>query len=265
MKIAISGKGGVGKTLLASHLCRIFADSGYSVLAIDADPNSTLAATLGFPHPEDIIPISEMKDVIAERTGSVPGKKEVFFKLNPRVEDLPEKYWQKHAGIKLMVMGRVKKGGAGCYCSDNVLLRALTSHILLERNEVIIMDMEAGIEHLSRATASAVNKLIIVVEPARRSLETAATVKRLANDIGLESIGIVGNKIHSSEEKKFIVSSMPGFDFLGFIPYDQAIIDADLAGRPLIGSSDRIMTEVKNIFNKLVAPLEAGKTALTQT
>ncbi len=205
MKVALSGKGGVGKTLLASYLCRIFSDSGYSVLAIDADPNATLAATLGFPHPEKIVPISQMKDLIAERTGSTPGKTEVFFKLNPKVEDLPEKYWEQYNGIKLMVMGQVKKGGGGCYCADNVLLRALVNHILLDRHEVIIMDMEAGIEHLSRGTASAVNKLIIVVEPGRRSLETAATVKRLANDIGLDNIGIVANKIHSEAEKEFII------------------------------------------------------------
>ncbi len=258
MKIAISGKGGVGKTLISSHLARIFADSGYSVLAIDADPNATLAATLGFPHPEQIVPISEMKDVVAERTGAAPGKKEVFFKLNPRVDDLPEKYWQQHNGIKLMVMGEVKKGGGGCYCSENVLLRALVNHLLLERNEIIIMDMEAGIEHLSRATASAVDKLVIVVEPGRRSLETATTVERLANDIGLRSIGVVGNKIHSQAEQDFMTASLPGFEFLGFLPYDQAIVDADLANRPLVGASPRITKEIKEIFNKLIAVQKAG-------
>ncbi len=261
MKIAISGKGGVGKTLFSSHLARIFANSGYSVLAIDADPNASLAATLGFPHPEKIVPISEMKDVVAERTGATPGKAEVYFKLNPRVDDLPEKYWRQHDGIKLMVMGQVKKGGGGCYCAENVLLRALVNHLLLERNEVIIMDMEAGIEHLGRATASAVDKLIIVVEPGRRSLETASTVKKLAGDIGLHSIGVVGNKIHNQAERDFMVASLPGFDFLGFLPYDPAITEADVANRPLVGASPRISAEIKEIFNKLVAGQKAVRPA----
>ncbi len=258
MKIAVSGKGGVGKTLFSSHLARMFADSGYSVLAIDADPNSTLAATLGFPHPEKIIPVSEMKDIVAERTGTTKEKTEVYFKLNPKVEDLPEKYWQQHNGIKLMVMGKVKMGGGGCYCAENVLLKALVNHLLLQRNEVIIMDMEAGIEHLSRGTAGAVDKLIIVVEPGRRSLETADTVKRLAGDIGLKNIGVVGNKFHSQAEKDFMKAALPGFDFLGFLPYDQAIVDADLAGSQVVGSSPAVSREMKIIFDKLLAAQKAA-------
>lgn len=133
MKIAISGKGGVGKTILASLLSRTFAEAGYSVLAIDADPDSNLAATLGFPHPDKIIPMSEMSALIEERTGAKPGKAASFFKLNPKVDDLPEKYSQKYNGIKLMVMGRIKKGGTGCYCPENALLKALITHLLLGR------------------------------------------------------------------------------------------------------------------------------------
>jgi len=252
MKIAISGKGGVGKTLLASLLSRTFAESGYSVLAIDADPDANLAATLGFPHPEKIIPISEMKDLIAERTGARPGRTEVYFKLNPKVDDLPEKYRVAHNGIKLMVMGRTKRGGSGCYCSENVLLKALINHLLLARNEVIIMDMEAGIEHLGRATASAVDKLIVVVEPSRRSIETAYTINKLAQDIGLQNIAVVGNKVRSQSDNEFLISSLPGFEFLGFIPYDQAIIEADLANLSLLDASPQVTNEAKNIYHKLV-------------
>src|SRR5512136_539623 len=123
MKIAISGKGGVGKTLLTALLSKVFAESGYSVLAIDADSNSTLAATLGFPQAEEITPISEMKELVEERTGARPGKSDIYFKLNPRVDDLPEKYWREYKGIKLMVMGHVKRGGSGCYCPENVLVQ----------------------------------------------------------------------------------------------------------------------------------------------
>ncbi|MBA7607887.1 hypothetical protein ES703_15056 [subsurface metagenome] len=252
MKIAISGKGGVGKTLLASFLVQTFTESGYSVLAIDADPDANLAATLGFPRLDKIVPISEMKDLIAERTGARPGRAEVYFKLNPKVDDLPEKYWQTHNGIKLMVMGRTKQGGSGCYCSENVLLKALINHLLLARDEVIIMDMEAGIEHLGRATASAVDKLIVVVEPSRRSIETAYKINKLAQDIGLQNISVVGNKLRGQSDSEFIISSLPDFKFLGFIPYDQAIVEADLANLPLLYASAQVTNEAKNIYNKLM-------------
>jgi len=252
MKIAISGKGGVGKTLLTSLLSRAFAESGHSVLAIDADPDANLAANLGFPHPDKIVPISEMKDLIAERTGTRPGRSDIYYKLNPKVDDLPGKYWQEHDGIKLMVMGRTKKGGSGCYCSENVLLKALINHLLLGRNEVVILDMEAGIEHLGRATANAVDKLIVVVEPGRRSVETAHTIEGLAKDIGLENIAVVGNKIRKESDKEFLLSSLPGFEFIGFIPYAQAIVDADLANLSLIDASQQVTDEVKKIYHKLV-------------
>lgn len=257
MKIAISGKGGVGKTLTAAFLAQTFAESAFSVLAIDADPNANLAATLGFPHPDQITPISEMKELIEERTGTPPGQTATFFRLNPKVDDIPEKYFIEHNGIRLMVMGKIKKGGSGCYCSENSLLRALLAHLLVARDEVVILDMEAGVEHLGRATARAVDKLIIVVEPGRSSVETARRINRLAQDIGLQKIAMVGNKIRTPQDKEFLTSSLPGFDFLGFIPYDQAVVDADLANQPILGSSRLIAAEVKNIFRALVSPIPA--------
>ncbi|HEY51649.1 MAG TPA: hypothetical protein G4O20_07595 [Dehalococcoidia bacterium] len=178
--------------------------------------------------------------------------------MNPKVDDLPGKYWQKLDGIRLMVMGRIKKGGTGCYCPENALLKALMSHLLLARNEVIIMDMEAGIEHLGRATAGAVDKLIVVVEPGRRSLETAHAIKSLARDIGLENMAAVGNKIRSQSDHDFLISSLPDLEFLGFIPYDQAIVDADLANQPLVNASPVVMSEVKNIYQKLATIKETA-------
>ncbi|MDD5127676.1 MAG: carbon monoxide dehydrogenase accessory protein CooC [Dehalococcoidales bacterium] len=258
MKLAISGKGGVGKTLLAASLARRFAGSGYSVIAIDADPDANLAATLGFAHPEEITPISELSDIIEERTGARPGRSGSFFKLNPRVDDLPEQYSARLDGIKLMVMGRIKRGGTGCYCPEGVLLQALLSHLLLQRNEVVVMDMEAGIEHLARGTARAVDKLIVVVEPGHRSIETALTIHKLAQDLGLLSISIVGNKIKTEAEKEFITASLPSFDFLGFIPYNQAIIDADMAGKSVFEASCRVAAEIENIFRKLLTVTQNG-------
>jgi len=251
MKIAVSGKGGVGKTMLVSLLSTILRQSGYSVLAIDADPNATLANALGFPRPEKITPISEMEDLIEERTGARPGQAAPYFKLNPKVDDIPEKYWVEHEGVKLMVMGRLKGGGSGCYCPENALLEALVSHLLLRRDEVVIMDMEAGVEHLGRATARAVDKMIIVVEPGKGSMDTAYRIRELAKVIGLENIKVVANKIRSEQDRGFLVSAMPDFEFLGFIPYDQSIIEADLAGSPLINLSQKVMEEVKSIAARL--------------
>lgn len=239
--------------MLAALLSTIFTQFRYSVLAIDADPNATLATALGFPHPERIAPISEMGNLIEERTGVRPGQAAPYFKLNPRVDDIPEKYWVEHNGVKLMVMGRLKKGGSGCYCPENALLEALVAHILLKRDEVVIIDMEAGIEHLGRATARAVDRMIIVVEPGRGSIETAYRIRELAKDIGLENIAVVANKIRSEQDRDFLVSAMPDFEFLGFIPYDQSIIEADLGNFPLINSSSEVISRVQDIATSLGA------------
>jgi len=252
MKIAISGKGGVGKTLLAALLVETFAEAGYNVIAIDADPDANLASTLGFPHPETITPISELSDLIEERTGAKPGQSAPFYKLNPRVDDIPDNYSAKRNGIRLMVMGRIKRGGTGCYCPEGTLLQALLSHLLIHRDEVVILDMEAGIEHLARGTAKAVDKLMVVVEPGRRSIETAHTINKLAQDIGLQSMAVVGNKIRDKADKEFIVSNLPGLEFLGFIPYDTAITEADLANLSLFTASPEVTNEVKGIYRQLL-------------
>jgi CO dehydrogenase maturation factor len=254
MKIAISGKGGVGKTLIAALLTKIFAEQGFSVLAIDGDPDANFASTLGYPNPETIIPIVDMKDLVEERTGAGGGKSTPYFKINPRVDDIPEKYAvksDKYNNVKLMRMGRVKEGGAGCYCPENALLRALVAHLLLARNEVIILDLAAGIEHLSRGTAKFVNKLLIVVEPGRRSVETAKEIVKLANDIGLTNIAAVGNKLRTASDKEYIISNLSGFEFLGFVPFDRAITDADQAGRSVLEASPSVIAEVSKIYQSL--------------
>jgi len=251
MKLAISGKGGVGKTLLSALLAREFALHGYSVLAIDADPDTNLASALGFTSPESITPISEMKDLIEERTGVKPGQSGSLYKLNPEVSDIPEKYARKMDNIRLMVMGKVKRGGSGCYCAENTLLQALMAHLLVARNEVVILDMAAGIEHLGRATARSVDRLIIVTEPSRKSIETALRIKSLAQDIGLTRIAAVGNKVRSETDRSFLQSNLPGFEFLGFIPYDSAIIDAEISNSSTLNASQTVKQAISEIYKNL--------------
>jgi CO dehydrogenase maturation factor len=230
VKLAVSGKGGVGKTTFASLLIRTLNAQGKRILAIDADPDANLAAGLGIADAAQIVPISEMEDLIFERTGAKPGSIGGYFKLNPKVDDLPDALSVAKDGIKLMRLGGVKKGGAGCICPESALLRALVMHIVLARDELVVMDMEAGIEHLGRATAKAVDKLIVVVEPGRRSIDTAEHIRKLAGEIGLNHIAVVGNKIRNATDEQFLETHLHDFEFLGFLPYDEALIEADLKG-----------------------------------
>jgi CO dehydrogenase maturation factor len=254
LKIAISGKGGVGKTTLSAFLVKWFADQGKSVLAIDADPDANLGNGLGIKEAADIVPISKMKELIAERTESTSGGFGGFFKLNPQVDDLPEKLAIRSGDrIRLMVMGGVKKGGMGCVCPESVLLKNLVQHLILRRDEVVVMDMEAGIEHLGRGTSKSVDWLVVVVEPGRRSVETALRIKDLGKDIGLTHVALVGNKIRSDRDRDYLVKSLPEYNFLGFIPYDDQIIEADLRGVFLENLAENTRAGLEAIARKLAS------------
>jgi CO dehydrogenase maturation factor len=252
MKLAISGKGGVGKTLIAAMLSRALADNGCFVTAIDADPDANLALALGFPDSDQIVPVAAMEKLIQERTETVPGQSGLYFKINPNVDDIPDKYSVKHGNIRLLVMGKPKAGGAGCYCPENAVLSALVAHLLLAPNEVVIMDMAAGIEHLSRGTAKSVDRLIIVVEPGRASLDTADRIKKLANDLGIVNISIIGNKIHNQTEKDFIVKTLSNYNILGFVPYDEILTAREIEGTSRLNASHKITAAIQEITEQLI-------------
>lgn len=252
MKIAVSGKGGVGKTTFASLLIRNLSESGKQVIAIDADPDANLAAAVGIDGADEITPIAEMKSLVFERTEAQPGSVGGFFKLNPKVDDLPDALSVKKDNIKFMRLGEVKKGGMGCVCPESALLRALVHHIVLQRDEVVVMDMEAGIEHLGRGTARGVDSLVVVIEPGKRSIETAYNIRNLASDIGLENIFVVGNKIRGSQDESFLTDNLKNFSFLGFIPYDNVLIEADLKGRSPYDLPSDARDAVTKMVDKLV-------------
>lgn len=251
MKLAVSGKGGVGKTTFAALLIRTLSREGRRVLAIDADPDANLAAALGIADADKIIPIADMKDLVFERTGAQPGSIGGYFSLNPKVDDLPEALSAKLENIKLMRLGGVSKGGAGCICPESSLLKALVRHVVLQRDEVVVMDMEAGIEHLGRATAKAVDKLIVVVEPGRRSIDTAGHIKQLASEIKLNNIAVVGNKIRGPKDEAFLKEHLNGFEFLGFLPFDDALIEADLQGKSPFDVDSTAIAVVKEMISRL--------------
>lgn len=252
MKIAISGKGGVGKTTLSAFLSRYYSNNGHAVLAVDADPDANLAEAIAMPDADKAVPLSEMKKLIEERTGSKPGTMGGFFKLNPRVDDLPDTIALKDGNLRLITMGTVKKGGAGCVCPESVMLKAMITHLVIARDEFIIMDMEAGIEHLGRGTSGFMDMILVVVEPGKRSLETANRVKQLASDLGVKDIRLVGNKIRGKDDIDFLKKNASGFNFSGFIPYDQAIITADIEGKGLHDMNSEAFSALEQIAKNLI-------------
>ena len=245
LKLAISGKGGVGKTTLAALLARAAAEQGYRVLAVDADPDANLATTLGFP--EEVTPLAELRELIAERAGSGG-----LIKLNPKVDDIPEQYSAYKDGIRLMVLGAVRAGGGGCACPENAFLKALLGHLLLERDEVVIVDMEAGIEPLGRGTVTGVDALLVVVDPDRRSLQTAQRVQRLARELGLERLLALANRVRGPQEEAFIRENLPpGLPLLGVVPYIEEIWRAAQEG----ALPPKVPEPVKELFDHLALSL----------
>jgi CO dehydrogenase maturation factor len=253
MKLAITGKGGVGKTTTASLLAKAYAAAGYKVIAIDANPDANLSMGLGFDPDKvsKITPIAEMQDLIEERTGAKAGSFGGVFKMNPKVDDIPEKYAVKNGNIMLLVMGTVKKGESGCLCPESALIKSLVSHLVFKSTEVVIMDMDAGVEHMGRGTAKAVDAFIIVVEPGQRSFQTARSIRDLAKDIGIQNIYIVGSKTRDESDRQFIKESLADFEVLGFVNYNAEIAEADKKGEGVYEASPTSVSEINKIIDSL--------------
>lgn len=261
MKFAITGKGGVGKTTLAALLAQAYADMGSNVLAVDADPSPCLAGALGFPDElrRQLQPISQMDELIYERTGARPGTVGGFFTINPRVDDLPERFSILHRNVRLLEMGAVDLGGSGCICPESAMLKTLFTHLLFRKDEILILDMYAGVEHLGRATVDFVDAMLIVVEPTRRSLGTAAQIKKLAKDIGLTRLWLVGNKVRNADEAAFLRKETPGLPILGLLGADMAVQEADRLGIAVYDHVPALNAEANRMANELLAATETGE------
>jgi CO dehydrogenase maturation factor len=255
MKIAITGKGGVGKTTLTALLAQSYADMGRQVLAVDADPSPCLAGALGFPPElrEELKPIAEMDALIEERTGAKPGTVGGFFTLNPRVDDIPERFSVLHRGVRLLEMGSVEVGGSGCICPEAAMLKTLFTHLLFREDDILLLDMYAGVEHLGRATVDFVDAMLVVVEPTRRSLGTAKQIQKLANDIGLMRLYMVGNKVRNEEEARFLESESKDIPLIGYLPADLKVQEADRLGVPVYDYVESLKLSTENIIQKITA------------
>ncbi len=257
MKIAISGKGGVGKTTIAAALALLLAEREKRVLAVDADPDANLASALGIPSElaKSIIPIAERKALIEERTGAKVKQYGQMFKLNPNVSDIADQYAFPHRGVFLIVLGAIEAGGSGCACPESVLLKALVQDMVLYKNEALVMDMEAGIEHLGRATARGVDQMLVVTEPGQRSLDSARRILRLSSEIGIQQIRLVGNRVTGPADEKRICEAFPDLPLVNFIPYSEELLKSDRDGSSVMdGLSSSLRGCFEEILNVLSPP-----------
>ena len=251
MKIAVSGKGGVGKTTLAAVLARLYAEEGLKVLAADVDPDANLGMALGFSEEEleGIIPISDMKELARQRTEA--NEFNTLMKINPKVDDLPDTLAIEKNGVKLLVMGTIKTGGSGCVCPEHVIIKRLLGHMIVARDEVVVLDMEAGLEHLARGTTDFVDCFIVVIEPGARSVQTYHSVKRLAEDLGVKQVLVVANKVRDEQDENFIREKIPAEDLLGMIHLDPAVAEADRRSVSPYETAKHTVEEIQRIKEKM--------------
>jgi CO dehydrogenase maturation factor len=243
LKIAVTGKGGVGKTTVAAMLAHFAVRENFRVLAVDADPDANLAAALGMAREERerIVPLAERRALIEERTGTRVRDYGQIFKLNPQVSDIAANESAEFRGISLLVLGAIERGLSGCACPESVLLRALLADLILYKKDCVIVDMEAGLEHLGRGTAQGVDLMLVVVEPSRRAVETAASIRRMSEEIGVKRLAVFGNKSAGADDASFLEQAFSGEDYLGHLDFDQTIKRADYSDRPLVDLADEVL------------------------
>ena len=257
-KVAVAGKGGVGKTTVVGSLARIWAMDGMKVLAIDADPASHLHSILEIPAESVPRPISEELDLIEERTGARPGAASgPFYKLNPRVDDIPDRYSAVGAeGVRLVVLGTIRAAGSGCFCPENSVLRGLIDHVVLERDDAVLIDMEAGLEQFGRSTCRGVDLLMVVVEPGARSVDTASRIAALASEMGVGRTAIVANGVRDEKDEDAVrrLLSSHSLELTHALPYSHAVALADLEGRsPFEGNaSDDWVRAVRELSDRIL-------------
>jgi CO dehydrogenase maturation factor len=252
-KIAVCGKGGVGKTTFTSLLVWCLAEQGREIYAIDADVNPTLAEALGFPPDvvREIRPIIDMTDLIEERTGAKSGEYGSYFKTNPSVKDIPEKFSRNIKNIHFLMMGAMRGADQGCACAENAMLRSLVTHLILREKETVIMDMVAGTEHMGRGTAKGVDAMFLVVEPGTRSVKAAREIDKMAGDLGIQNKYVIGNKIRSPGDEDFLKKEMGDMVLAGFLPLSEEVLAAERQGRSLYESS----AEMRGTIQKIVQDL----------
>lgn len=249
MKIAISGKGGVGKTTIMALIAAQLKQDGNEVLIIDADPSPHMAQTIGIKDPGSIIPIAEMKTILQERSGKTEGSP--FYNINPQVDDLLSRYMVEDHGLKLMVLGAIEDGNKGCACAENTVLKRMLTKLLLSPTQFVLLDMEAGVEHLGRGTIAGVDHLLTVVIPARSSIRTALKVKKLADDVGIKSVSFIGNKVVDQEDEDFLTEGL-GIRPIAFFPDTPAINKAERRGQPITEQLAVVQGQVKALLKALL-------------
>jgi len=255
----------VGKTTVCAVWAQLFAQSSLDVLAIDADPNANLAGAFGIPAEQSPVPLIKMKELIAQRTGTSKDAVGTYFRLNPKVGDLPEKYWLEVSGtglgarvtsdgsrLKLLVLGAITQAGAGCACPEGAFLKALLTHTILQRQEMVLVDLAAGVEFMGRASVQGIDALVVVVEPGARSIETANNLAIMAVELGVKNVAAIGNKITDAAEINAIESQLKDITLLGTLPYNRSVHEADLKRIPVIQADTEFIEKLRQAKDALV-------------